>query len=373
MASLSDDLVRKFQPTAHFRDFAPNNDKRINSMAISQNGQTLISASNYHVLDVYDCNRGTQTNVIHLRKYGCGVVDFVDNDNQNILISSKKRDHIIRPLNIETKSYGTYYVGHRDFLSSLCVHRSSGLFLSASMDKTVRLWDTRSPRGVSVATFDGSPVCAWDPSGVLFGVGVDSHQIQLFDIRGLDNGPFCSFVWNKEFNCEWNSLKFSSDGKQILISTNGTKLRVVDSIYGKIVHTFLSKFIFLRITYRNNKHTQYNFLIDLIRSKKFYRNSIGSDIQSRWRVHLLWQLGRCYVRLEQQNSGQSGRTELQLSRSHHTHSIQSEIFAVGNGQLECFILDFIHIAIEVSRNLQIISICSLNNCRQNNLFKHNPI
>lgn len=239
MAALTDDLVKKFQATAHFRDF--NNDNRINSMAIAEDGQTLISASNHHVVDVYNCNLGKQTSFIHLRKYGCGIVDFVDGGAENILVSSKKRDHTIRPLNIETKSYGTYYVGHSDFVTSLCVHRSSGLFLSAGMDKTVRLWDTRSPRVISMAKFTGTPLCAWEPSGALFAVGIDSQKIQMFDLRGLDNGPFFSFDSNKDFNCEWTSLKFSHDGNQILVSTNGTKIRVIDSIYGNIIHPFLSK------------------------------------------------------------------------------------------------------------------------------------
>lgn len=237
MQALTDETVKTFQPTTHFRD---SNDKRINSMAISENGQTLISASNHHVLDVYDCNHGRLTGVIQMRKYGCGVVDFADNDAANILVTSTKQDHTVRQLSIETKMYGTYFVGHSDLVTSLCAHQSSKLFLSAGKDRTVRLWDTRSPRSVSMATFDDAPLCAWEPSGALFAVGVNSQEIRMFDLRGLESGPFATFDCNKDFNCDWSHLKFSHDGKQILISTNGTKIRVISSHCGKIIHSFLS-------------------------------------------------------------------------------------------------------------------------------------
>lgn len=242
MAALNDEMVQKFHPTTHFRDYSLNADKRVNSMTFSDDGRTLSASTNDHVLDVFDCNGGNQSAKIFLQKYGCGVIDFIGVTAEKILISSRKRDHVIRPLTIETKSYGQYYVGHSGLVTSLCVHRSSDVFLSAGRDKTIRLWDTRLTCCLSVTKFDSTPLCAWDPSGTMFGVAVDSRHIQLFDLRGLDNGPVVTFNSNKDFNSEWCKIAFSHDGKQILISTNGTKIRVIDSFYGTIIHPFLSKY-----------------------------------------------------------------------------------------------------------------------------------
>lgn len=243
MATLSDELVGKFQPTTHFRNFTPNNDKRVNSMAISQDGSTLIASSNHHVIDVFDCNRGIQKNCIPMHKYGCGVIDFADDGAENVVVGSMKQSNTIRLLNIEKKTYGTYFVGHTSRVTSLSVHSPSHLFLSGGMDMAIQLWDTRSASCISKAKFDGIPLCAWAPNGALFAVGVNSQHIHLFDVRGLGNGPFVTFDLNKDTNCDWSSLKFSHDGKQFLISSNGTKIRVIDSVYGKIIHPFLSEYI----------------------------------------------------------------------------------------------------------------------------------
>lgn len=38
--------------------------------------------------------------------------------------------------------------------------------------------------------------------------------------------------------CEWTGLKFSNDGKLILISTNGGFIRLIDAFKGAVLHTF---------------------------------------------------------------------------------------------------------------------------------------
>lgn len=76
------------------------------------------------------------------------------------------------------------------------------------------------------------------------------------------------------------------------------------------------------------------------RSKKFNWHSIGGDVQSKWRIRFLWQFRWIFARLEQYNWSQSGRIEFKLSGGHHEHLVESEIFAFGNGQFECVIVDF---------------------------------
>lgn len=243
MAALNDEVVANFSPTTHFRSFTPNNDKRVNSMAFSEDGNILIASSNHHVIDVFDCNHGIQKNFVPMQGHGCGVIDFTDNGAENVIVSSQKKDNTIRLLNIEKQAYGTLFVGHTSLVTSIGVHRPSHLFLSGGMDNTIQMWDTNSANCISKARFDNTPLCAWAPDGNLFAVGVNSQQIYLFDVRGLSNGPFATFDFNKDPTCEWTSLKFSHDGKQFLISSNGTKIRVIDSTYGKIIHPFLSKCI----------------------------------------------------------------------------------------------------------------------------------
>lgn len=51
-------------------------------------------------------------------------------------------------------------------------------------------------------------------------------------------GPFATFKMNYDRTCEWTSLKFSNDGKLILLATNGGFLRLVDAFKGAVLHTF---------------------------------------------------------------------------------------------------------------------------------------
>lgn len=38
-------------------------------------------------------------------------------------------------------------------------------------------------------------------------------------------------------SCEWTGLKFSTDGKKILISTNISQIKLIDAFQGNELHT----------------------------------------------------------------------------------------------------------------------------------------
>lgn len=84
----------------------------------------------------------------------------------------------------------------------------------------------------------GRPVSAFDPEGLIFAAGVNSESIKLYDLRSFDKGPFVTFLLNQEKECDWTGLKFSKDGKTILISTNGSIVRLIDAFHGTPLQTF---------------------------------------------------------------------------------------------------------------------------------------
>lgn len=45
-------------------------------------------------------------------------------------------------------------------------------------------------------------------------------------------GPFNTFKLPQDKECDWTGLKFSPDGKSILISTNGAVIHLIDAFQG---------------------------------------------------------------------------------------------------------------------------------------------
>ena len=106
----------------------------------------------------------------------------------------------------------------------------------------------------------GRPAAAFDPDGLIFAAGINSESVKLYDLRSFDKGPFSSFRFNGENkifrpvkltkfclvdnkDLEWTGLKFSPDGKSILISTNGSVIKLIDSYTGLSLQTFTGKLV----------------------------------------------------------------------------------------------------------------------------------
>ena len=52
-------------------------------------------------------------------------------------------------------------------------------------------------------------------------------------------GPFTTFKLQQDKDCDWTGLKFSPDGKLILVSTNGQVIRLIDAFQGTPLQTFM--------------------------------------------------------------------------------------------------------------------------------------
>ena len=60
----------------------------------------------------------------------------------------------------------------------------------------------------------------------------------------LLQGPFCTFHIRQEFvGTEWTGLKFSQDGKKILISMSIGQLKLVDAFNGHELNTLTVSFL----------------------------------------------------------------------------------------------------------------------------------
>lgn len=218
------------------KEFNENNDK-INSIDFSQDGTTLISSSNDDAIIIYDCEKGTVKRTLQSKKYGVGLIRHTHTSNTAIH-TSNKIDDTIRYLSLPDNKYLRYFIGHQKSVVTLCMSPIDDTFLSGSLDKTIRLWDLKSPNCSGIMQTQGRPVANFDPEGLIFAVGINSEFVKLYDLRSFDKGPFNAFKLNNSKEVNWTGLKFSPDGKQICITTDASTLITLDSFMGTQLHTF---------------------------------------------------------------------------------------------------------------------------------------
>ena len=75
---------------------------------------------------------------------------------------------------------------------------SDDMFLSGALDKTLRLWDLKSPNCQGLMNLTGRPVAAFDPEGLVFAAGVNSESVKLYDLRSFDKVIFYCNIESEE-------------------------------------------------------------------------------------------------------------------------------------------------------------------------------
>ena len=167
---------------------------------------------------------------LYSKKYGVDLPRFT-HKNTAILHASTKEDDTIRYHSLHDNKYLQYFKGHKDKVISLEVSPVDDGFMSGSMDKTVRLWDLRSPHCRGLLNLPASPVVAYDASGLVFAVAVNQYsRILLYDQANFDKQPFLvitledptlSLISYPPRPIYMTSLSFSSNGKYLLVGCSG--------------------------------------------------------------------------------------------------------------------------------------------------------
>lgn len=234
-ADISEDTVTSFRVAKQWC-----NSDRINSVDFSSTGDTLIVAHSSDEISVYDCDKSEQVNTIPVRKYGVEIARYAPQPNQ-LIHTSTKIDHSIRHMaedpSLNTFKYLHYYRGHTDRVMTLCMSPTEDKFISGSLDRTLRLWKLGRVDCIGIMNLSCRPIAAFDPTGKVFAVGINSACIKLYEVKNFERGPFITFHMEPEANGEWIDLKFSPDGRVIMINTNGSVIRLIDAFTGKPLQT----------------------------------------------------------------------------------------------------------------------------------------
>lgn len=218
--------------------------KHITGLSYDDRGENLITAAEDETFRLYNCRSSKQVRILHSKKYGVDLPRFT-HKSSTIIHASTKEDDTIRYHSLHDNKYLQYFKGHKGRVISLEVSPVDDGFMSASIDKTVRLWDLRSPFGRGLLTLPANPIVAYDATGIVFAVGVNTYsRILLYDQANFDKAPFLvisvedptlALVSYPPRRICMTSLSFSSNGKYILVGCSGDAHYILDAYEGHLL------------------------------------------------------------------------------------------------------------------------------------------
>ncbi|XP_055630952.1 WD repeat-containing protein 47 isoform X3 [Toxorhynchites rutilus septentrionalis] len=226
-----------YQPTVLFKR-TKHHKGSIYCMAWSPVGDLIATGSNDKTVKLMRFNESQKQlegQEIELTMHDGTVRDLCfleDSSNKSsLLISGGAGDCKIYVTDCETSTPFQALSGHGGHVLSL-YNWGGVMFVSGSMDKTVRFWDLRTRGCVNMVTpatspgsRQGSPVAAVcvDPSGRLLVSGHEDSSCVLYDIRG--NRPIQCF---KPHSSDVRSIRFSPSAYYLLTAGYDNKLVLTD-------------------------------------------------------------------------------------------------------------------------------------------------
>ncbi|XP_057812574.2 protein ANTHESIS POMOTING FACTOR 1 isoform X2 [Cryptomeria japonica] len=174
---------------------------------------------------------------IYSKKYGVDLICFTHHPTSVLYSSKNGWDESLRHLSLMDNKYLRYFKGHHDRVVSLCMSPKSETFMSGSLDRTVLLWDLRTDKCQGLIRVRGRPAVAYDEQGLVFAISNEAGFIKMFDIRLYDKGPFETFLVERE-KSDASGIKFSDDGRLMLLSTMGGNIHILDAYQGTVMHSF---------------------------------------------------------------------------------------------------------------------------------------
>jgi COMPASS component SWD2 len=221
------------------RVFSDSEGAKVTSIDISADASQIVTSSEDAALRLYDAQEtGTIIKTLYAKKYGVSHVRFCHAPGTVVCASRNEWDNSLRYWSLYDNRYLRYFKGHRAEVVGLSVSPKDDYILSASADGTCRLWDVRSDACAGFLRLPNNevrPLIAFDDTGIVFAVAAPSCNgrgttIKLFSAADHDLGPFATNLIPNENASYATSIKFSSDGKFLLLSGGSNACFLIDSL-----------------------------------------------------------------------------------------------------------------------------------------------
>ncbi|KAG6475072.1 protein ANTHESIS POMOTING FACTOR 1-like isoform X1 [Zingiber officinale] len=229
---LTDEIFKSMEVGMAFRDY----NGRISSMDFHKSASYLVTASDDESIRLYDVQNALCLKTINSKKYGVDLVYFTDHPSTVIYSSKNGWDESLRLLSLNDNKYLRYFKGHHDRVVSLSLCPRKECFISGSLDWTCLLWDQRAEKAQGLLRVQGRPAVSYDDQGMVFAIAFGGF-IRMFDARKYEKGPFDIFPVGA-FESDAHVVKFSNDGRLMLLTSKDGHVHVLDSFRGTVISTY---------------------------------------------------------------------------------------------------------------------------------------
>ncbi|KAL5797024.1 hypothetical protein ACOSQ2_001844 [Xanthoceras sorbifolium] len=236
LTQLDDETLKSMAIAAVFSDFGG----KIHSLDFHRKDDLLVTASEDDSVRLYDIVNAKLVKTTFHKKHGTDRVCFTHHPSSVICSTRYNLDatgESLRYLSMYDNRILRYFKGHKERVVSLCMSPANDSFMSGSLDHSVRMWDLRVNACQGILRLRGRPTVAYDQQGLVFAVAMEGGAIKLFDSRSYDKGPFDTFLVGGD-KAEVCDIKFSNDGKSMLLTTTNNNVYVLDAYAGEKRHGF---------------------------------------------------------------------------------------------------------------------------------------
>ncbi|MBA0779510.1 hypothetical protein Gotri_003760, partial [Gossypium trilobum] len=206
---------------------------KINSLDFHRKDDLLVTASEDDSVRLYDITNAKQHIIRNMVR-----IEYVSRIILVLLYALRDTiwNRLENPYDIFqcmiTDAFATSKDIKRGRVVSLCMSPVNDSFMSGSLDHSVRIWDLRVNACQGILRLRGRPTVAYDQQGLVFAVAMEGGAIKLFDSRSYDKGPFDTFLVGGD-TAEVCDIKFSNDGKSMLLTTTNNNIYVLDAYGGE--------------------------------------------------------------------------------------------------------------------------------------------
>eukprot|EP00559_Dactyliosolen_fragilissimus_P007051 CAMPEP_0184857176 /NCGR_PEP_ID=MMETSP0580-20130426/2341_1 /TAXON_ID=1118495 /ORGANISM="Dactyliosolen fragilissimus" /LENGTH=355 /DNA_ID=CAMNT_0027352625 /DNA_START=51 /DNA_END=1118 /DNA_ORIENTATION=- len=228
-----------------------------------------------------DCKRGvSDAPALKFETEGVKLVESTHH-NQCVLYTGRggSTSHSVNYLSLYDNKILRHFKGHMAEVTDVSMNPVDDCFLTASEDRTVRLWNVQQsgalatmnlPKSTSATgnmTLDpfGLPHVTYDTTGLVFGVTAPmansgGHLIHLYDARKYDGGAFAELkletsaiqkalevkgispnIANVLSKAGWKSIQFNASGKNLLITAEKGLALMLDGFDGSVSNVFVAE------------------------------------------------------------------------------------------------------------------------------------